>query len=57
VLKRIPPEHRPAAFKAAIEEIDAAKRRAKLEQELKDKIAGTQSYSENQMLRRGDLFG
>jgi hypothetical protein len=38
VLKRIPMEHRVAAFDAAIKEIDEARRRTALEQALKDKI-------------------
>jgi len=38
VLKRIPREHRNAIVDAAIQEIDAAERRASLEQALKDKV-------------------
>jgi hypothetical protein len=38
VLKRIPTEYRKAALDAAIQEIDAAERRAALEQALKDKV-------------------
>jgi hypothetical protein len=38
VLKRIPREHREAVVDAAIQEIDAAERRALLEQALKDKV-------------------
>jgi hypothetical protein len=38
VLKRIPIKHRKAASDAAIQEINAAERRASLEQALKDKV-------------------
>jgi hypothetical protein len=43
VLKRIPREHRKAVVDAAIQEIDAADRRASLEQALKDKVKAMSS--------------
>jgi lambda repressor-like predicted transcriptional regulator len=53
VLKRIPRERRKAAFDAAIQEIDAAERRASLEQSLKDKVATMSSDELEQFINGG----
>jgi hypothetical protein len=54
VLKRIPTKHRKAACDAAIQEIDAAERRASLEKALKDKVNAMSTDELEHFLKSAD---